>query len=128
MPGLMLNAPDRFTCTGVPPLDCVTVRLTVVLWVRLPDVPVTVTVEVPVVAVLLAEKVNVLVPVVLPGLNEAVTPLGSPEADRLTLPVNPFSWFTAIVLVPLAPWVMLRLPGAAERLKLGGGGVTVPGP
>ena len=46
-----------------------------------------VTVAVPVVAVLLAVKVRVLLPVVLVGLNEAVTPEGNPEADRLTVPV-----------------------------------------
>ena len=51
-------------------------RETVVVLVKLPDVPVRVTVTVPVVAVLLAVSVNVLVPAVLPGLNDAVTPLG----------------------------------------------------
>jgi len=69
---------------------------------RLPEVPVIVTVAVPVVAVLLAVSVSVLLPVVLAGLNEAVTPLGRPEADRLTLPVNPLAGFTVIVDVPLA--------------------------
>ncbi len=49
----------------------------------------TVTVEVPVVAVLLAASVNVLVPVVLVGLNVAVTPPGTPDADRLTFPLKP---------------------------------------
>ena len=62
-----------------------------------------VTVAVPVVAVLLAVKVSVLVPVVLEGLNEAVTPLGNPEADKLTLPPKPFEGLTVIVDVPLAP-------------------------
>src|SRR5581483_6410171 len=68
-----------------------TVRLIVVLWVRVSptivlSTPVIVTVTVPVAAVLLAVKVNVLVPVVGLGLNDAVTPLGNPEADRSTLP------------------------------------------
>jgi hypothetical protein len=49
-----------------------------------------VTVTVPVVAVLLAESVSVLVLVALLGLNDAVTPLGIPEADKLTLLLNPF--------------------------------------
>jgi hypothetical protein len=57
---------------------------------KLPDAPVTVTVAVPVAAVLLAVNVNVLVPVVVAGLNDAVTPLGRPDADRPTLPLNPF--------------------------------------
>jgi hypothetical protein len=49
-----------------------------------------VTVAFPKVAELLAVSVSVLVEVVLAGLNEAVTPLGNPEADRLTALVNPF--------------------------------------
>jgi hypothetical protein len=80
-----------------------------------------VTVAVPVVAVLLAVSVTVLVLVVLPGLNKAVTPLGSPEADRLTLPLKPFCGATAIVLVPLAPCVIVKLLGEAEREKFGAG-------
>ena len=66
-------------------------RETVVALVSVPDVPVTVTVTVPVVAVLLAVIVRVLVFVVLAGLNEGVTPLGRPEADKLTLPLKPLS-------------------------------------
>jgi hypothetical protein len=55
----------------------------------LPDVPLTATVTVPVVAVVLAVSVRVLVLAVLVGLKDAVTPLGRPEADKLTLPVKP---------------------------------------
>jgi hypothetical protein len=80
-----------------------------------------VTVEVPVVAALLAASVSVLVPVVLVGLNVAVTPLGMPDAARATLPVKPFSGLTVTVLVPLAPWITVRLLGNAERLKSGVG-------
>ena len=94
-----------------------TVRAIVVVCVRPPDVPAIVTVALPVVAVLLAVSVNVLVLVVLLGLNVAVTPLGSPEADRLTLPLKPFVGLIVIVLVPLVPWVMVTLDGDAERLK-----------
>ena len=92
----------------------------VVVCVRLPEVPVMVTVTVPVVAVLLAVSVKVLVLVVLVGLKDAVTPLGRPDADRLTLPLKPFCGVIVIVLVPLAPWVILRLLGDAERVKFGG--------
>ena len=67
-----------------------TVRESVVAFVKLPEVPVIVTVAVPVAAVLLAISVNVLVLAVLVGLNDAVTPLGKPDADKLTLPVKPF--------------------------------------
>ena len=96
-----------------------TVREIVVVCVRPPDVPVIVTVKLPVAAVLLAVSVNVLVLVVLLGLNDAETPLGWPEADRLTLPVKPLCRVTVIVLVPLDPWMMVTLDGEAERLKFG---------
>ena len=69
-------------------------RETVVLFVKLPDVPVTVTVTVPVVAVLLAVSVSVLLLAVLVGLNDAVTPLGRPAADKLTLLLKPFCGVT----------------------------------
>jgi hypothetical protein len=68
---------------------CRTVREIVVDFDMLPDVPLIVTVTVPVVAVVLAVSVRVLVLVVLVGLKDAVTPLGRPEADKLTLPVKP---------------------------------------
>jgi hypothetical protein len=68
-----------------------------------PDVPVTVTVAAPMVAELLAVRVRVLVPVVLAGLNNAVTPVGNPVAARLTLPVKPPVGFTVIVLGTLLP-------------------------
>src|SRR5438552_1275199 len=119
MPGLILNAPDRLTGTGPPPPAGFTVSLIDVVCVSEPETPLMVTVEVPVVAVLLAESVNVLVPVVLEGLNEAVTPAGRPEADKLTLPLKPLIGLTEIVLVPLVPWVMLRLLGEAESVKSG---------
>ena len=80
-----------------------TVREMAAVWVKLPEVPVMVTLTVPVVAVPLAVSVNVLVLVVLVGLNKAVTPLGRPEADKPTLPLKPFCGVTVIVLVPLAP-------------------------
>jgi len=97
-----------------------TVRETVVLLVTLPELPVMVTVAVPVLAVLLAVSVKVLVLVVLLGVKDALTPLGRPEADRLTLPLKPFCGVTVIVLVPLAPCVMVKLPGEAESVKFGG--------
>jgi hypothetical protein len=62
----------------------------VVVSVRLPDVPVIVSVALPPLAVLLAVRVSVLAPVVEVGEKEAVTPLGKPETDRFTLPVNPY--------------------------------------
>jgi membrane-associated protease RseP (regulator of RpoE activity) len=87
----------------------------VVAFVKPPDVPVTVTVAGPVAAVLLAANVKVLVPVVLVGLNAAVTPLGNPVDDKLTLPLNPFTGLTVMVLAPLVPCTIVKLPGDAER-------------
>ena len=52
----------------------------VVVWLKDPEVPVMVTVLVPVVAVLLAFNVSVLVVVPGFGLNDAVTPLPKPLA------------------------------------------------
>jgi hypothetical protein len=74
-----------------------------------------VTVTVPVAAVPLALSVKVLVLVVLVGLKEAVTPLGKPEADHLTLALKPFCGVTVIVLVPLVPCMTVKLLGDAER-------------
>ena len=96
-----------------------TVRESVVLLVKLPDTPVIITVAVPVAAVLLAVSVSVLVLVALAGLNEALTPLGRPEADKLTLPLNPFCGITVTLLVPLAPCVTVTPLGEAEIWKLG---------
>lgn len=89
-----------------------------VVWVKVPDVPVIVTITVPGVAAPLAVSTSVLGVVAVAGfgLNEALTPPGSPDADRLTVPVNPFTEVTLTVLLPFAPWAMLRLFGDADRL------------
>jgi hypothetical protein len=97
-----------------------TVSARVVVATRLPEVPVMVTVAVPVVAVELAVKLSVLVEVVGFGLNDAVTPLGKPDAARVTLPLNPPTSVTVMVLVPAAPpCVMVKLLGESESVKLG---------
>lgn len=87
----------------------VTVRTSVVELVKVPDMPVTVTVTAPVVAVAVAVRVSVLEAVAGFGLKEGVTPLGRPEADKVTLLLKPFSGVTVMVLVPLPPCVMLTL-------------------
>ena len=84
--------------------------------VRLPETPVTVTVAVPVVAVPFGVKVSVLLLVAGLGLNAAVTPLGKPEAERLTLPLKPFNGVMLIVLVPWLPGATVSVFGAAESL------------
>jgi hypothetical protein len=76
---------------------------------KLPHKPVTVTESVPVAAALLAVSVSVLVLAVLLGLKDAVTPLGRPDADKLTLPLKPFCGATVMVLVPLAPCKIVKL-------------------
>jgi hypothetical protein len=96
-----------------------TVRLSVVVFVKPPELPVMVTVTVPVAAVLLAVNVNVLLLVgelVGLGLNAAITPLGRVEVDRVTLPLKPFCGVTVIVLCPLLPWVIVTLLGEADRV------------
>lgn len=86
-----------------PPPEGLTASAIVVVAVREPDVPVTVTVAAPVVAVLLAVSVSTLVPVVGLVPNAAVTPLGKPDAARVTLPVKPPTSVTVIVSVALLP-------------------------
>ena len=100
--------------------------MTVVVAIKPANEPVMVTVTVPVAAVLLAVSVNVLVLVVLLGLNDAVTPLGMPDADKPTLPPKPFCGVTVMVLVPLAPCMIVKLLGEAESAKFAtGAGFTV---
>jgi len=100
-------------------VEAFTVRLIEVVWVKPLDVPVTVTVAVPVAAVLLAVSVNTLEEVAGFGLKDAVTPVGKPEAEKVTLPLKPFDGVIVTVLVPLVPCVIVTLLGAAERLKSG---------
>jgi hypothetical protein len=99
----------------------------VVLAVVLPLVPVTVTViGPPIVAVLLAAKVTVLLPVVGLVPNAAVTPLGNPDAARVTLPVKPFSGVTVIVSFALLPCVTESEVAEGASVKLGVPVVPVP--
>lgn len=73
------------------------------MWTRLPDVPVRVTVNVPVAAEAPAESVSVLVAAVGLGMNEAVTPPGKPDAVRFTLALKPFTGLTVMALVAPVP-------------------------
>jgi hypothetical protein len=86
-----------------------TINCAVTELVILPDVPVTVNVVVPGETVLVAVSVSVLEPVAGFGEKEAVTPLGSPEALRFTLPVKPYCGFTVTAEVALPPWFRLTL-------------------
>ena len=73
----------------------------------MPDVPVMTMLYCPRLAVLLAVSVTVQVPVVGFGANDAVTPLGKPDAEKATLPVNPYSGYIKTVAVPELAWPML---------------------
>ncbi len=73
--------------------------------------------DVPVVAPELAVKVATIVPVVLPGAKDAVTPLGKPLAVSVTLPVKPLMAPTVMVSVVDEPCISVRLVAAAVRLK-----------
>lgn len=96
-----------------------TVSAKLVVSVRVPDVPVRVTVEVPRAAELLAVKVSTLEPEVGFEPNTALTPLGSPDTANVTLPVNPPVSITATVSVAPDPRVRDRAEGAAARVKPG---------
>lgn len=75
---------------------------------------------------LLAVKVRTLLPVVGFELNDAVTPLGRPEAVRLTLPLNPFIPATVIAEVPSEPCITVNEEGEAPSVKLGATRMPVP--
>jgi len=80
-----------------------TVNAIVTVALKLPDVPVTVTVAIPAGAVAPATKVNVLALDVPAGLNDAVTPDGEPETVSATVPLNPPVGETVMEAVALAP-------------------------
>jgi hypothetical protein len=80
---------------------------------------VIVTVDVPTVAVALAVKVTTLVDVVGLVPKVAVTPVGNPEADKVTAPVKPPEGVSVMVLVPVVPCFTVRLAGDAESEKFG---------
>jgi len=87
--------------------------------VKLPDFPVMVTVEKPIAAVLPAVSVSKLEPVVGLVPKEAVTPLGKPEAAKVTLPLKPPAAVMEMVVLVLLPCVTVTLAGLANSVKLG---------
>lgn len=110
-----------------PPVlpELLTVREIVALAVSEPEVPVIVTVDVPIVAELLAVNVTTLLPVVGLVPKLVVTPLGSPEAVRVTLPLNAFNGTTLTVSVPLAPCLTDKLLADEVSPKLGDSPPTI---
>jgi hypothetical protein len=81
--------------------------------------PVIVTVTVPVAAVALAVKVSTLVVVAGLELKAAVTPVGKPDAERVTLPLKPLCGVMVMVLVPGPPCAMVTLLGEGESVNGG---------
>src|SRR5690348_10572340 len=94
-----------------------TVREIVVVLVKLPELPVTVTVTVPTLAVPVAERVRRLLDVLGFVPKVAVTPVGRPDAAKLTLPLNPLRELIEIVVEPGVPCKMVTFAGEAERRK-----------
>jgi hypothetical protein len=104
-----------------------TVSAIVVVSVSEPETPVMVTVTgPPTVAVLEAVRVNTLESVVVGlGLKLAVTPLGSPVAERVTPELKPLAGVTVMVsLVLVAPCAMDKVPVVGAMVNVGGA-VTV---
>lgn len=104
-----------------------TVTDTVVEWLNVPLVPVTVTVYVPpgvelVVATVIVDGVPGLADA---GLNEHDAPVGQFVAPSDTDPVNPLTAVTLMLDVPLWPWFTENDVGFALIVKSGAGTVTV---
>jgi len=93
----------------------------VAVLVKLPEVPVTVTVEVPIAAAPVADRVKRLAVVAGFVPKMALTPFGRPATAKFTVLLNPFRPLMVMVVEPDAPWKKVRLVGDAERLKLGCG-------
>jgi hypothetical protein len=95
-------------------------------WFRDPELPLMVTVYVPGTAVVVLLKYKVLALVVVGfGLNEVVTPLGTPVAENLTLPAKPLTGFIVIAMVACEDSGMLTLLGDVVTVKSGAAAVTV---
>lgn len=104
------------------PVDAAfTVKAMVVVSVSVPEVPVTVTVEVPAAAVLLAVSVSTLLAVAGFVAKAAVTPVGNPETESVTLPLKGLTSAIEIVSVALVPSVNDKdvLEGVREKLPVG---------
>jgi hypothetical protein len=97
----------------------VTVNVTVVLCVADGAVPLTVSVDVPVAALLETTIDSVELPPVVTevGLRVAVTPVGAPLTLRLIVSAEPLTSVVEIVLVPDPPCAIDKLEGFAEIEK-----------
>jgi hypothetical protein len=105
-----------------------TVRLTVVLWLSAPEVPVTVTTEVPTAVVgevvrVRAELTATPAGVTDPGVKAQLAPTGRLTGSQVstTALLKPFTGVTEMVKAAALPAFTVRLPGTAPRLKSGAG-------
>src|SRR5579863_5695540 len=106
---------------GVVP---VTVTETVVVFVMLPDVPVTVILYVPAVTdePTVMDILDVPAPVIDVGLKATVTPVGWPVAESPITPSNPPTAVLVIVEPPEPPCAIVTEFGDAESVNPGAGG------
>jgi hypothetical protein len=88
--------------------------------VKLPDLPVRVTLDGPVAAELVTASVRIQLTGVVPTLNDPTTPLGRLEMLNVTMFENPFSGVKVRVLLPVAPCAILRVAGEADKENVGG--------
>jgi antitoxin (DNA-binding transcriptional repressor) of toxin-antitoxin stability system len=102
-----------------------TSRDKVVLATSDPLVPVIVTLLIPATAAFAAVRLSALVVSVLVGVKLAVTPVGKPVADNVTVPPKPPVGVTVTVVLALSPGDTLALPTDTEKL---GVPVLVPWP
>ena len=79
------------------------VKVIVAVLVKLPEVPVTVTVEVPIAAVPVADRVKRLAVVAGFVPKKALTPFGRPATAKFTALLNPFKALMVMVVEPEAP-------------------------
>lgn len=101
----------------------VTESTTVAVCVMPPPVAVTVTLKVPVVAVLEAERLSVELPLpgaaIVPALKLAVMPAGRPLAESVMAELNPPVAAVEMVVLATPPWAIDRLEGEALNVKPG---------
>jgi hypothetical protein len=99
----------------------VTVRLIATVVLRLPDLPVMVTVDVTATAEGATVSVRMALAGVVPALNEPATPAGRPEMLTVTAFEKPFCGVRESVLLPVAPCGMLSAVGEADKMNVGCG-------
>jgi hypothetical protein len=98
-----------------------TTKLTVVVCVSAPLVPLIVSVDVPtgVLPVVVTVNVELPVPVTVAGEKPAVAPAGNPLTLSATAPVNPFNAPMLVVYVVVLPTLIVRVLGLPDIVKSG---------